>query len=201
MKINIHYSFLFLILFGLFSGLFLEIMIFIIVVCLHELSHIFTSVILGKKVKRITLTIIGGIVDMEEVDSEPVKNLIISISGVLMNGFLILLSKIINNEYYRELILNYNKMMMLINILPIYPLDGYRIIDSIAYGFFSTYRTIKTLICLSIIFVILFILYGIYNKSFGLLIIGIFLGYRNIQFYFMKEKVFLKRLVYNYRIN
>ena len=201
MKINIHYSFLFLIMFGFFAGLITETLIFILIVILHEMAHTFMSILMGKKVKKITLTIVGGIIDIEEVESNYIKNFFISISGVLMNGLLILISTKINNLYYRKLILDYNKMMIMINLLPIFPLDGYRIIDSIIFGFFPTYKTIKKMICLSIISVFIFIIFGIYNRSLGLVIIGLFLGYRNMEIYIMREKVFLKRLVYNYRIN
>ncbi len=52
LKINIHYSFLFLILIGLFAGRIVEILIFILIILLHELSHAITALLLGKKLKN-----------------------------------------------------------------------------------------------------------------------------------------------------
>ena len=88
LKINIHYSFLFLILIGLFAGRIVEILIFILIILLHELSHAITALLLGKKVKKITITMIGGVVEIKGHYSTFLKEFLINISGILMNIFL-----------------------------------------------------------------------------------------------------------------
>ncbi len=199
LKINIHYSFLFLILIGLFAGRIVEILIFILIILLHELSHAITALLLGKKVKKITITMIGGVVEIKGHYSTFLKEFLINISGILMNIFLLIIAKNIKDMYYQKLIVDFNRLMILINVLPIYPLDGFRLIDDIVYSYYSSYKAMKIINLMSLIFSFLFLLIGIYEKSGGLIMIAFFLILKNLGLKFRQETRFIQKEVSYYQ--
>lgn len=198
MKISIHYSFLFLIMFGLFADLLKEVLIFSSIIFIHELSHAFFAFVFKKKIKRITLTLIGGVIEIKGNNLSFLKEFIINISGILMNIILLLLSFKIKNIYYKELIYNFNMLMILINILPIYPLDSFRIFEDIIYCYYKSLKSFKNVILISLFCSIVFLIFGIFKKSYGLIIIGIFLVFKNISLKFQAETFFLMRKVNYY---
>lgn len=200
MKINIHYSFLFLIIVGLFANLLKEIIIFSFIILLHEASHAIMGLIFKKKIKRITITMIGGIIEISDNFTSFSKEFIINISGILMNFIILLSSLLIKNIYYKELIFNFNLLMILINILPIYPLDGYRLVSDTIYYYDESYKALKKVVLISIISLILFIIYAIVNKSLGLIMIAIFLVFKNISLKSRLETIFIREKV-NYLQN
>lgn len=158
------------------------------------------GLIFKKKIKRITITMIGGIIEISDNFTSFLKEFIINISGILMNFIILLLSLLIKNIYYKEIIFNFNLLMILINILPIYPLDGYRLLSDVIYYYDESYKALKKIVLISIISLILFIIYAIINKSLGLIMIAIFLVFKNIRLKSRIETIFIRKKV-NYLQN
>lgn len=201
MKIKIHYSFYLLLFIGFFSGILKEVFIFIIIVILHELSHLLTSLIFKKKINFITITLIGGVIDLDSNEKGIIQEFIINISGILMNLLLVIIIKSFKENYYTKLIFEYNLIMIIFNSLPIYPLDGYRILDLIWFNYNNKYKVVKIVSCISFILCIVFIIFGIMKKSIGICIIGLFLLYKNIININKREEIFLKKIVAEYKLN
>ena len=123
----------------------------------HELSHILFATLFGKKIEKIKLSIAGVCVTFNNIKLETVKNLIIYIAGPLANICLAILFHKIN------FIFEVNIFLALLNLMPIYPLDGYNILN-----IFFNKSTIKNVenIFLSLLFLIsVFILIGYFNPS------------------------------------
>jgi len=201
MKIKIHYSFYLLLFIGFFSGILKEVLIFIIIVILHELSHLLTSLIFKKKINFITITLIGGVIDLDSNEKGIIQEFIINISGILMNLLLVIIIKSFKENYYTKLIFEYNLIMIIFNSLPIYPLDGYRILDLIWFNYNNKYKVVKIVSFISFILCIVFIIFGIMKKSIGICIIGLFLLYKNIININKREEIFLKKIVAEYKLN
>lgn len=201
MKIKIHYSFYLLLFIGFFSGILKEVLIFIIIVILHELSHLLTSLIFKKKINFITITLIGGVIDLDSNEKGLIKEFFINISGILMNLLLVIIIKSFKENYYTKLIFEYNLIMIIFNSLPIYPLDGYRILDLIWFNYNNKYKVVKIVSFISFILCIVFIIFGIMKKSIGICIIGLFLLYKNIININKREEIFLKKIVSEYKLN
>ena len=68
-----------------------------------------------------------------------IKKIIVAVSGPVTNLLIIILSLILdNNSYSKNLIVYSNLAILLFNILPIYPLDGGRILKGIIHILFGT---------------------------------------------------------------
>lgn len=154
-----------------------------IFIILHEIGHIVSGILLGLKINKLELNIAGISLEFKNYGKErKLNNIIIDLAGPIIN----LLSAVIGVFIQSEIIIYINAMLFIINMLPIYPLDGGRILKNILL-YKNTYKqTIKTmetiskytLIILSIfasililsfknisIFILIIYLWGIYIKE------------------------------------
>ena len=141
---------LFVILFCITSQIELYVLLMIFAI-IHELGHLIAGLILGFKAKEIKITPAGMKIEFEPKYEEynlkinkgntiAVKRGIIAIAGPLINFFIIFILQIIS--YINSEILNWNMLVTIIysnfligifNLIPIYPLDGGRIVKEILH--------------------------------------------------------------------
>ncbi|MCL2860077.1 MAG: site-2 protease family protein [Oscillospiraceae bacterium] len=122
----------------------IEIYVYILALGLmHELAHIVTGVILGLKPKTLQITPFGFSVYFEEYKKNGKKIFtrqknIIVLAGPVFNILLAVAAIFINFDYIlnisREIFIYANILLAVFNLLPIYPLDGGRIIKNILNG-------------------------------------------------------------------
>ena len=113
-----------------------------IFIILHEIGHIVSGILLGLKINKLQLNIAGISLEFKNYGKErKINNIIIDLAGPLIN----LISAIIGIFIKLEIIIYVNAMLFIINMLPIYPLDGGRILKNILL-YKNTYKqTIKTI--------------------------------------------------------
>ena len=116
------------------------IMIFAII---HELTHLFIGLVLKMKIKRITLMPVGLSIEFKipyedlnikilKSNKLELKKILIAIAGPLINIVIIFIVLLLNiNIELKNLIMYSNLLIALFNLVPIYPLDGGRILKSI----------------------------------------------------------------------
>lgn len=169
-KINISPSFILIILLSLVSGLFKDIMCLFLIIIIHETGHVITSILFNWKISNIRISIVGGYITYdEEIDKPFIEELIISISGILMQvmlcltTFFLFKNNLIDNRLYL-LISKYNNAIMLFNLLPIIPLDGSKVVNTILSVFLPFKKVLNMLNYISLISIILIIITLIINK-------------------------------------
>ncbi|MBE6130795.1 MAG: hypothetical protein E7183_03665 [Erysipelotrichaceae bacterium] len=192
-KIKIHYSLVFLLILSLFTGSFFKIFSIIICICLHELSHYLFLKLFKVKVHKLELSIIGGILDIEEVDLPLIKKLIINASGICSNILIIIFLKHLNIVSLNYLV-SYNFCIIVFNLIPIIPLDGFRILNDLLLSIYDddyTFLLIKRIdiFCLIMLLIILLLL-----RIYGLFLIWCFLLYKYFKYNIDDKK--LKKLMY-----
>ncbi len=118
-------------------------LVFFTCVVLHELGHSFTAMRFGVGVRRILLMPIGGMAEFDRIPREPSRELLITIAGPAVNFVIAgLLSLWVGvpagwpaGEYdfpanatgFAQLVLHWNLLMGLFNLVPVFPMDGGRI--------------------------------------------------------------------------
>ena len=202
MKIKFHYSLLSLFIIFLFSGLYIEILLFFLIIILHELGHIGVLLLYKQNIKSFNITIVGGILDVEYKDLNIIKEASISLAGVAVNGLILILLRYLDNFYYQDILIKYNQLLIIFNLLPVYPLDGYRFIEAVLRLKDNPFLEQKVLNNISIIsLIIVFIFSIIYFKSLAIIIVFSFLLYNNIILHLKYSQFALKKLIrrYNYK--
>lgn len=169
-KVYISPLFLFIIFLSFISGLFKDVIILFIVIIIHELGHIFFSYIYKWNIKKVDITICGGFISFDDVIDKPLKEeFIISMAGFLFQFLLFVTCiclynfNIIDIKLF-SLIAKYNLSIFLFNVLPIYPLDGSKILFVIFNLFISYKKSLKLINTISFINVFLIIFIFLYFK-------------------------------------
>lgn len=98
----------------------------------HELAHMFMGMILKLTPKKLNVTPFGFSISFENYEKSEKKRFLIAISGPAINVVIAILFSFINMEnYWKEIIIYSNILIAVFNMLPIYPLDGGRILKCI----------------------------------------------------------------------
>ena len=174
---------------------------------IHECGHFFTAMICGVKVNKICIYPFGGISKFNmDLNISQIKEFIILIFGPLLQlfGYLIL----INIPYmysYVSMIKIYNYSILFFNLLPIYPLDGGKLLNIILSWKFSFRNSYKLCILISYLIVCLFFIMFLNNICINVVTIVLFLfykitfEYRRVNYFY--EKFLLERYLnkYNFR--
>ena len=96
-KIYIKKDLLILFFLAFISGLFKEVLTFFLIIVIHEMGHLSSSFIYKWNIKRISFGIEGGFITYEENIDKPFKEeLIIAISGILMQTVFYFICIILN---------------------------------------------------------------------------------------------------------
>lgn len=195
-RFKIDYSFLFIILIIFFSPKQSLLWFFILCLIFHEIGHLVFIGVFKYKIKELKLSIFGFFLKLDNVKEEFYKDLIIYSGGIIFNFLAFLVIPDDNIKLF-------NLVLIFINIIPIYPLDGFNIFKSIVSFFFPYYFSLKITTVLSIIVnFILFILMIIYDLDVILILNILYLLLLNIRLYFQQEMLFqrflLQKRLYSY---
>lgn len=125
-KISFHYTIFIALIFSFFIGIYKEFLAILLTLFLHELGHLFFIIIFKKEVKKIILYPFGGVIEYDDKPDKLYKYFLISIGGILFNFLFYVLFFILDMDYFANL----NLLFLVINLVPIYPLDGSRILFS-----------------------------------------------------------------------
>lgn len=113
----------------------------------HELGHLFAGIILGFKPKSLSINPVGlSIAFHVKVDDYnervrkgnilAVKKLIIALMGPAVNFLIVIIFMLFDLEFFyirREFVIYSNILIGLFNLIPVYPLDGGRILKSLLH--------------------------------------------------------------------
>ena len=216
-KIKFHYTYYIISLSFLITGQFLNLIIFTSLIIVHELGHYIACLITKVNVSKIIIYPYGGITKIEDViDINFTKELFIAISGIVIQSiyfFIIYLlyKNYLIRDYTYNIFYNYHYSMIIFNLIPIYPLDGSKILNIVINKLFNFKLSNILLIIISIINMIVMIFIYKFNYSY-LMIIGILINYlysyiKNINYlynrfllekYLYKTKYNNKKIIKNY---
>lgn len=154
-KINIHPITYIMILSMFICGLFKYFLIISSIVLIHELGHIIFAFIFKRKICKVKILPFGGLLIFDSYLSENIfEDLIISIGGIFFQLIFIYILNLFSIKYLR--VFNYyNTLIILFNLLPICPLDGYKIIKLLLELFCPYRKTFKYGFCVSTISIII----------------------------------------------
>jgi stage IV sporulation protein FB len=113
---------------------FLEVCFLLAIIFIHEMGHAAAASFFSWRIKKITLLPFGGVAEMDEHGNRPLKEeAIVVIAGPLQHIWMMGLAYVLNSlnlipETLFALFINYNIMILLFNLFPVWPLDGGKLI-------------------------------------------------------------------------
>lgn len=114
-------------------------------VVLHELGHSLTAMRYGVRVPRILLMPIGGMAELDRIPRQPKAELLITVAGPAVNFLIVAVllpvawtglwsSEALPAQGMENLLINLtvaNAVMGVFNLLPVFPMDGGRILRAL----------------------------------------------------------------------
>ena len=211
MKIEFHYTYYIIAISFILTGYFSNLLIFTSIVIIHELGHYLIAILNNLSPEKIIIYPFGGITKLNiPINTKISKELMVAISGVIFQSiyYLIIIFLYKNNlirTYIFDIFKNYYYSILLFNLLPIYPLDGSKIINLVISKYLPYKLTLKLTIVISFIVAIIIIKLNYYKFNYTtILIITIIVDNlikysKNINYYF--NKFLLERYLYKYHFS
>jgi len=195
---KIHFFFYVVAFIAFLTGLFKEFIIFSSIIIVHEMGHIVGALICKWKIEKVILLPFGGITIFNEyINSSLKKELFIVLLGPIFQClFFYLVGR--NNIIFT----NTHYAVLLFNLLPIYPLDGSKILNIFFNKIFSFKFSNILNIIISYIVIVLIIYIGIVNHlNILFVLIIIFLLKKVIEEHTNLDNIFNKFLLERYLYN
>jgi stage IV sporulation protein FB len=133
-KIHIHPLLWVIIALAVATAHFIELMMVLLIIFVHEMGHGAAASFFSWRIKKIALLPFGGVAEMDEHGNRPLKEeLIVVLAGPLQHVWMMALSYLlfiagVFPEKWHLLFIEYNMMILLFNLIPIWPLDGGKLV-------------------------------------------------------------------------
>ncbi len=185
MKYKIHPLFILYLIFLLIIGQFEGVLVYCLVVTMHEMAHSFVAKKLGYKLDKMLLMPYGVCLNYKTNCFLPKDEILIAISGPLLNVILATATIALwwifpVTQLYTKVFCYANISLFVFNLLPCFPLDGGRVLAAIITKKRDRKLAIKITVMFNILVCLIFVISFIFGLFFGvintnMLIISIFL--------------------------
>ncbi|MFD1178664.1 M50 family metallopeptidase [Paenibacillus puldeungensis] len=217
--VTFHPFFVIIMLTSVLTGHFLELLALFAIVFVHELGHVAAARWFGITVLSVQMLPFGGVAVMEDTGYVTAgREMAIALAGPFQNLVLIGASWLLHAAGFWDgpflaYFIQSNMIIALFNLLPILPLDGGKICQSICSILLPYHSTLVWSLRISLVFSTLLLAYAVVpvllnfgGLQFNLLLVGSFLlysnlmDYRNIPYRFLRflmnrDKSFMRHLV------
>ncbi|MEH7463749.1 M50 family metallopeptidase [Bacillus thuringiensis] len=161
-KITIHPLFWGVIAIAVFTARFKEVLILFFIVFIHELGHAIAAAHFKWRIKQIQLLPFGGVAELDEHGNKPLKEeMLVIIAGPVQHVWMIAAAYLLytvgwmGENFYNFFLWN-NMTILFFNLLPIWPLDGGKIVLNILshrFPFLQAHNIMMriSIVCLSAI--------------------------------------------------
>lgn len=166
------------------TGNFKSTMAFMLIIIVHEFGHLLSALIFKWKIKEVVILPFGGITIFNEILNKPIyQEAIIASMGPL---FQLIFTLFVNNS----MIKNYSFLILIINLIPIYPLDGSKLLNLFLNKIFPFKLSHKITIYLSLLLVDFCLFFSAFNRQLIYALFAILIIFK------LKEEISNHELIY-----
>lgn len=186
------------------AGYFIEVITLFVIVLIHELGHVAVAREVGWRVTEIQLLPFGGVASVEdEASAEPLDEIVVSLAGPFMNVVMIFISYVfwwagLWSDEWTVFFMKSNLMVAGFNLLPIWPLDGGRIVQALLTYVFPYRKASYLSLGASCLLSAVLCGVGIMGWQVNLVTIGAYLAMVNMQAFMRFPYQFMRFLMGKY---
>lgn len=205
--ISFHYTYYLLAISYVLCGYYINLIVLTTLIVVHEFGHYITARLLNFKVDKIVIYPFGGITKINGLINKDINDeLLVAVAGVIYQFCFYLVICYFNGkglirDYTMGIYSMYNSQIIFFNLLPIYPLDGAKILNLLLSKWFHYDLSNKMTICVSIIFMVFFMALNTYvhNYSYFMVISVLFVyNYKFLgQIKYIYNRFLLERYLYS----
>lgn len=198
---KIHPFFYILMFICLFTGNIRDFLIFTSIIIVHEFGHIISGILFSWKIDRVILLPFGGLTIFNIfINTSLFEQFIVTLMGPI---FQIVFYLFISNVFVlSDTVVFFNMVLLIFNLLPIYPLDGSKFLHVFLCLIFSFKFSHLILCCFSFFSIILvFLFVGHFDLLIFLILLFLFF---KVLFEFRNHRVIFYKFLferYNYSFN
>jgi len=200
LKLEFHRTYLVMALGFVLTGYYLNLIVFTSLILIHEMGHYLMAKINKFHVDKVIIYPYGGMTKISDMINRDIcEELLVATSGVIFQYLFYLLmgwccSRGIIRDYTYNLYTVYSNQMIYFNLLPIYPLDGGKILNLILDKYLPYYRANIVTIGISFIVILVIIGLSIYRCSYSnIMVMGLLFTY--LYKFFVKRKYLYQRFL------
>lgn len=155
---SIHPLFIMIMLASVVTGYFAELLTLFIIVLVHELGHVVVARGFGWTIREVKLLPFGGVAEVEEAGGLSAREeVLVAIAGPLQNVWMGTLAWALGalgvwDSGWGQYVAQANMMIALFNLLPIYPLDGGKLLQALMGYVMNYYRMLVWTARISLLF-------------------------------------------------
>lgn len=207
LKIEFHRTYLLMALSFILTGYYLNLIVFTTLIIAHELGHYLIATALNFKVEKIIIYPYGGLTKINDLINRNIsEELLIATAGVIFQYIFYIFITIfykygLIRAYTHNLYTIYNSQMIFFNLLPIYPLDGGKIIGLLLNKYLPYNHSNLLTIIISLLIITLISFLNLYKKNYSYLMTIALLFTYLYKFYknrkYLYHHFLLERYLYN----
>ncbi|MBZ4225130.1 stage IV sporulation intramembrane metalloprotease SpoIVFB [Bacillus wiedmannii] len=205
-KISVHPLFWVIIVIGIFTARFKELLLLFCIVLIHELGHAFAAARYNWRIKKIQLLPFGGVAELEEHGNKSLKEeLVVVIAGPIQHiwmmvvGYIVFEAGWLGADLYYFFIWN-NIIILAFNLLPIWPLDGGKVLFNVLSHRFPYLQAHEKMMKLSCVFFSVILVWQLLWNSNNIMmwVLLIFLAVSLYQEWKQRQYAFMRFLLERY---
>ncbi|MFC3039268.1 site-2 protease family protein [Virgibacillus xinjiangensis] len=208
-RIHVHPILMVFIVISFLTGTFVELAAILSIVFFHELGHYTVAKLFKWRVESIILWVFGGIMETDEHGNRPVREeALVTLAGPMQHVFIYIFIYIVSTfhlfpESIVELLMYYNTVILLFNLVPIWPLDGGKLLFLFLTSFLPFKRAYYSVLVFSMAssFALLLAVLLFYPFTLSIFLIWLFLLMENRTEWKQRHFVFLRFLLKRYEGN
>lgn len=190
-RIHIHPLFWFVILASVWTGYFIEMATLFTLVIIHELGHVFMARAYGWRIRSIQLLPFGGVAEVDDWgNTSPREELMVALAGPFLNAVMFLMGVVFGGiglwgKEWAEYFVWSNAMIAGFNLLPVWPLDGGKIMQALFSMGMAYRRAVYSTLLISFLgTAIMLVIAGLHEPPhLNLLAVGGYLFFHNVMDY------------------
>lgn len=187
----------------------MELSIILSIVLFHELGHYIMAELFRWRIQSIMLWVFGGVMETDEHGNRPIREeALVTIAGpfqhIIIYIILFFLSRIdLVPDSVLDLVFYYNTAIFMFNLLPIWPLDGGKLLYLLFSAHFPYKRAYHSIIIFSMVTSLLLLLlqFILFPFTLSAFFIMIFLFMENRSEWKQRYYVFIRFLLKRYEGN